>query len=146
MADEAVVVGAVGGVGAVGVPEVFFLTDVVDLVYGMSPAVVDGQLVVWVAVVLQQVADGEPVVVVVVVRGDDVGELQRGGDNLDGVGHGVGAEQGVACEANVLLGEDKPYEVGGGQLHVDSVPAVGGVGDVGSVEVVGVVGLLFEQP
>ena len=51
LSDETVVISAVGGVGAVGIPEVVFLADVVDLEYKVTPTVVDGEVVVGVAVV-----------------------------------------------------------------------------------------------
>ena len=42
VAYKVVVVGACGGVGLVGIPEVFFFADVGDFVYQGAPAVVDG--------------------------------------------------------------------------------------------------------
>jgi len=146
LADEAVEVGAVGGVGEGGIPELVFAADVVDLVDEAAPAVVDVEFVVGVAAVFEQVADAEEVVVAVVVGGDEVGELEVGGDYLDGVGDGVGAGEGVAVEADVVLREDEPHVVVGGEFDVGDVPAVGGVGDGGGVEVVGGVGLFFEEP
>lgn len=152
LADEAVEVGAVGGVGEGGIPELVFAADVVNLVDEMAPAVIDGEFIVGITVVLNEVGDVENVVVSIVVGGDGVGELECGGDDTDGVDNGVSAVEGVAMEADVHLGEREPYAVGGGELDVGGVPTVGGVGDGSGVDIIwrsvvaGAIGLFLELP
>ena len=131
--NEAEVISAGRRVGEVGIPEVFFFAYVADLVNYMSPTVVDGQFVVGVLAVLNQVFDAEVVVHTVVVRGDDIGELQGGGHYLDGVESGVGTVDVVPGDAYIVLGEDEPHEVGGGEVHPFDVPTIDGVGLAGSV-------------
>jgi hypothetical protein len=73
--NEAEVISAGRRVGEVWIPEVFFFAYVADLVNYMSPTVVDGQFVVGVLAVLNQVFDAKVVVHTVGVRGDDIGDL-----------------------------------------------------------------------
>ena len=75
---EVVEVGAGGSALGGGVPPVIvcgYVAVVVDLV---AAAVVDGELVIFEAVVFYQAADDEAVVVAVAVVGDEVGELEGG--------------------------------------------------------------------
>ena len=152
LAYKAIVVGAVRRVGEVGIPKLVFSADIVNLVDKMAPAVIDGEFIVGITVVLNEVGDVENVVVSIVVGGDGVGELECGGDDTDGVDNGVSAVEGVAMEADVHLGEREPYAVGGGELDVGGVPTVGGVGDGSGVDIIrrsvvaGGIGLFLELP
>ena len=99
LAYKAIVVGAVRRVGEVGIPKLVFSADIVNLVNEMAPAVIDGEFIVGITVVLNEVGNVENVVVSIVVGGDGVGELECGGDDTDGVDNGVSAVEGVAMEA-----------------------------------------------
>lgn len=146
LAYKAVVVGAVGGVGGIGIPELFLFVDVVNLVDEVSPAVVDGEFVVGVALVFDEVGDAEDVVVAVAVGGDEVGEGDGAGNYLDGVEEGVGTFNEVAGDADVLFGLDEPYLIVGGEGYIGNVPGVGWLDGGGGVEVVGCGGAFFKQP
>ena len=88
---EAEEIGAVGGVGEGGVPEVAFLADVAYVVDEGTPFVVYPEFVHGVLSQFEEVDDAPSVVDAVAVGGDDVGELEPCGDDFDGVCYGIHA-------------------------------------------------------